>query len=71
MCAPKEGRMLENEIQMALDISNILKSVAGNSVRWQQLSKIEWAKNTCGELKERLNKEYDKLYHEEYKSKLS
>jgi len=57
--------MLETEIQMALDISNILKSGVSGKPVWKQLSNLEWAINVCGELKNRLDAEYTKLYHSE------
>lgn len=60
---------MDTEIQMALDISNILKSADESSANWQRLSKLEWAKNTCVELKERIDKEYNRLYQLEKEPK--
>ncbi len=56
---------LETEIQMAKDISNILKSVTETGMpTWKCLSNLDWASRSCKELKERIDREHRHLYNE-------
>lgn len=43
--------MFDTEIQMAIDMSNIIKRAAEPNPLWQRLQSLEFAKAVCAELK--------------------